>query len=108
MERRSSSSREEDVEAGRACLRPAGEQNSSKSKKTRLKGACNRSMSAMKLYCLALLSMLVALIYLTAETKAGVEIADKILTTTLRLLIREHKAGELQSATNSSQIDNEY
>jgi len=65
-------------------------------------------MSAMKLYCLALLSMLVALIYLTAETKAGVEIADKILTTTLRLLIREHKAGELQSATNSSQIDNEY
>jgi len=73
------------LEAGEACL-PDKQSKEREEKSSRWKRGCMRGASAMKLYCLALISLLVALIYLSAETKTGVELADKILSTALTLL----------------------
>lgn len=68
-------SQQADPEEGNACLKAAG----GETRKERAKRRCYKGVSFIKLCCLANVGLLTALIYLITETKAGVQLADKLL-----------------------------
>ena len=74
-----------DLEEARACMnQPAA---GAETRRERVKRRCWKGLSVLKVCCIANVGLLTALIYLIAETKAGVQLADKLLASATEFIL---------------------
>ena len=77
-----------DLEEARACMsQPAPGTSGGETQKERAKRRCWKGLSVLKVCCIAIVGLLTALIYLIAETKAGVQLTDKLLVSATDFLL---------------------
>ena len=77
-----------DLEEARACMsQPAPGTSGGETQKERAKRRCWKGLSVLKVCCIAIVGLLTALIYLIADTKAGVQLTDKLLVSATDFLL---------------------